>query len=128
MGSELDGSTHMHIHHALRGGLLTLGIGIGAMSLTAAAGIGTSSAPSAPAAGRAGMVDVDRHMAQAAPSPVAPAATPISIEATAAAPPSEGAKPASWPEPDRPVVQAGPGPATPVEGATTLIDPLVIER
>lgn len=116
----------MHIHHVLRGGLLTLGIGIGAMSLSAAADIATSSTPSAPAAGGAGS-GVVHPEAPAAPLPAAPAATPVSIEVTAAVP-GEEAEPASWPEPDRPVVQAGPGPATPVEGATTLIDPLVIER
>ena len=116
----------MHIRHVLRGGLLTLGIGIGAMSITAAADSGTSSTSSAPAADRAAAVVT--AAVRPGPVPIAPAATPILIEAAAMADPDGGAEPASWPEPDRPVVQAGPGPATPVEGATTLIDPLVIER
>lgn len=126
MGPELNGSYPMHIRHVLRGGLLTLGIAIGAMSITAAADSGTRSTSPAPAVDRAAAV----VPAEVASGPVrfAPAATPILIEVAAMAEPDGGAEPASWPEPDRPVVQAGPGPATPVEGATTLIDPLVIER
>jgi hypothetical protein len=125
VGPELDGSyPTMRIHHVLRGGLIFLGTGIGAMSLTTSAGIGTPSALAADAAGRAGAPSAGEVAGvQAAPVPAAPAATPVVV--------------ASWEvevatvsdtEPERPVVQAGPGPATPVEGATTLIDPLVIER
>ena len=114
----------MRIHHVLRGGLIFLGTGIGAMSLTTSAGIGTPSALAAGAAGRAGTPSAGEVAGvQAAPVPavpVAPAAVPVSWEAEVA----------TMPEPvtERPVVHAGPGPATPVEGATTLIDPLVIER
>jgi hypothetical protein len=113
----------MRIHHVLRGGLIFLGMGIGAMSLTASVGLGTPSALAAGAAGRAGAPSAGEVAGvQAAPVPAA-AATPVvlaSLEAEVAT--------ATGIEPDRPVVQAGPGPATPVEGATTLIDPLVIER
>jgi hypothetical protein len=125
VGLELDGSyPTMRIHHVLRGGLIFLGTGIGAMSLTASVGLGIPSALAADPAGRAGAPSVDGNAGvQAAPVPAAPAATPVVVA-------SLGAEVAtvSDPEPDRPVVQAGPGPATPVEGATTLIDPLVIER
>ena len=79
MGPELDGSYPMHKRHVLRGGLVTVGLGVGAM-LALLPGSG----------------DEDQ--------------------------PKSGSPPA------RLVVQAGPGPATPVEGAITLIDPLVIER
>ena len=114
----------MRIHHVLRGGLIFLGTGIGAMSLTASVGLGIPSALAAGAARGAGTPSADEVAGvQAAPVPAAPAATPVVVA-------SLGAEVAtvSDPEPDRPVVQAGPGPATPVEGATTLIDPLVIER
>jgi hypothetical protein len=115
----------MRIHHVLRGGLIFLGTGIGAMSLTASVGIGTPSALAAGAAGRDGVPAAGGNAGvQAAPIPVAPAAsaavaTPLGAEVAPVPAPEE---------PDRPVVHAGPGPATPVEGATTLIDPLVIER
>ena len=104
----------MRIHHVIRGGLVFVGTGIGARSLTASAGVGTP------------VVDdsVERAGAQAAPLPAAPAAVP----AVVALPVEDEVAPTSDPEPDRPVVQAGPGPATPVEGATTLIDPLAVER
>jgi hypothetical protein len=124
VGPELDGSyPTMRIHHVLRGGLIFLGTGIGAMSLTASAGIGTPSALAAGAAVGAGTPAGEVAGAQAAPVPAAPAASPVDVA-------SLGAEVAtvSGTEPDRPVVQAGPGPATPVQGATTLIDPLVIER
>ena len=114
----------MRIHHVLRGGLIFLGTGIGAMSLIASAGIGITSAFAADAAGGAGVSSVDENAGvQAAPIPAATPAVPVvvaSLDAEVAA--------VSDPEPDRPVIQAGPGPATPVEGAITLIDPLVIER
>jgi hypothetical protein len=113
----------MRIHHVLRGGLILLGTGIGAMSLTASVGIGTSSTPAASAASATEAPADGNAGVQAAPvpaEPVAPAAVPVSWEAEVAMLPD--------PVTDRPVVQAGPGPATPVEGATTLIDPLVIER
>ena len=42
VGLELDGSYPMRIHHVLRGGLIFLGTGIGAMSLIASAGVGTA--------------------------------------------------------------------------------------
>jgi hypothetical protein len=100
----------MRIHHVLRGGLIFLGTGIGAMSLTTSAGIGTPSALAADAAGRAGLPSADEIVGvQAAPIPAAPAATPADVA-------SWGVEVAtvSGTEPDRPVVQAGPGPATPV--------------
>ena len=109
----------MRIHHVVRGGLIFLGTGIGAMSLIASAGIGTPSVLAATAAGDVAVSSGD----QAAPIPAATAAVPVVV----ASPEAEVAA-VSDPEPDRPVVQAGPGPATPVEGAITLIDPLVIER
>ena len=115
----------MHTHHVRRGGLLALGIGTITMSITASVGAGSPGASAASAVGRA-----EATVSTAdAPVPVAlspaPAATPILIEVTASS--VEAADP-DGNEPDRPVVHAGPGPATPVEGATTLIDPLVIER
>lgn len=114
----------MRIHHVVRGGLIFLGTGIGAMSLTASVGIGTPSALAANAAGRAVVSSADETAGvQAAPVPAAKAAVPVVV----ASPEAEVAS-VSEPEPDRPVVHAGPGPATPVEGAITLIDPLVIER
>ena len=114
----------MRIHHVIRGGLVFVGTGIGAMSLTASAGVGTHGVTAAPAAGHVVVDAVERVEAQAAPLPAAPAATPV----VGALPVEVEAAPTSDPEPDPPVVQAGPGPAAPVEGATTLIDPLVIER
>jgi hypothetical protein len=125
VGLELDGSyPTMRIHHVLRGGLILLGTGIGAMSLTASVGLGTPSALAASAAGGAVVPSAEGNAGvQAAPVPAAPAATPVVV-----ASPEAGVATVSEQEPDRPVVQAGPGPATPVEGATTLIDPLVIER
>ncbi len=125
MGPELDGSyPTMRIHHVLRGGLIFLGTGIGAMSLTASVGIGTPPALAAAAAGRTVASDVGGNAGvQAAPIPAAPPATPVVVASWEA----EVAT-VSEPVPDRPVVQAGPGPAVPVEGAITLIDPLVIER
>lgn len=116
----------MHTHHVRRGGLLALGIGTIAMSITASVGAGSPGVSAASADGRAEATAsaADASVPVASLSP-APAATPILIEATAS--PVEVADP-DGNEPDRPVVHAGPGPATPVEGATTLIDPLVIER
>ena len=78
----------------------------------------------APVAGPVAVDVVERAGVQAAPLPAAPAAVPVVV----ALPVEAEVAPTSDPEPERPVVQAGPGPATPVEGATTLIDPLVIER
>ena len=115
----------MRIHHVLRGGLIFLGTGIGAMSLTASAGIGTPGVPrSHSCRSRRGRPPSRHAGAQAAPLPAAPAA----VAGRRGAPAEAEVATMSDPEPDRPVVQAGPGPATPVEGATTLIDPLVIER
>ena len=114
----------MRMHHVIRGGLTLMGVGIGAMSLTASAGVGGPVTATAPAVGGVAVIGtVEDVGAQAAPVPPAPAASPAAV-----APPQDAAEPVSDPEPERPVVQAGPGPATPVEGATTLIDPLVIER
>jgi hypothetical protein len=114
----------MRIHHVIRGGLIITGIGIGAMSLTASAGVGTLDTSAASAVGRVAVAAVVEDVeVQAAPLPAA-AATPVVL----VAPVADEAEVVPTPEPERPVVQAGPGPATPVEGATTLIDPLVIER
>jgi hypothetical protein len=116
----------MHTHHVLRGGLLALGVGAIVMSITASVGAGSPGASAAPAAGRAEVtVSIADASVPVASLRSAPAATPVLIEVTA--PPVEAAEP-DGNEPDRPVVHAGPGPATPVEGATTLIDPLVSER
>jgi hypothetical protein len=113
----------MRIHHLIRGGLIFTGIGIGAMSLTASAGVGTLDTSAAPAASRVAVTAVvDDVEVQTAPP--AAAATPVVL----AAPVADEAEAVPTPEPERPVVQAGPGPATPVEGATTLIDPVAIER
>lgn len=99
------------------------------MSLTASAGVGTPGAAAAPAAGRAAVIaSVEYVGVQAAPILPAPVAIPAVTAVVSAASPADEGEPVSDPEPDRPVVQAGPGPATPVEGATTLIDPLVIDR
>jgi hypothetical protein len=124
VGSELDGSYPMRIHHVIRGGLIFLGTGIGAMSLTASAGVGTTGMTAAPVAGHVEVDAVERAGAQAAPLPPAPAAVAVVVDA----PVEPEVAPTPEPEPERPVVQAGPGPAAPVEGATTLIDPLAIER
>jgi hypothetical protein len=113
----------MRIHHVLRGGLIFLGAGIGAMSLSASVGIGTPSAYAAGAASRAVTPADGTAGAQAAPIPAAPAAPAVVVASG-----EDEVATVSDPQPDRPVVHAGPGPATPVEGATTLIDPLVIER
>ena len=115
----------MRIHHVIRGGLIFVGTGIGAMSLTASAGVRNPGLTAAPVAGPVVVDAVERRRGRRLlrslplqpPSPVA-VALPVAAEVA----------PTSDPEPERPVVQAGPGPATPVEGATTLIDPLVIER
>lgn len=114
----------MRIHHVLRGGLIFLGTGIGAMSLTASVGIGTPNALAADAADRVGVPTDGNAGVQAAPVPVALAASAVVVASLG---PEVAPVPAPE-EPDRPVVHAGPGPARPVEGATTLIDPLVIER
>lgn len=118
----------MHIHHAVRGGLLAMGVGIGAMIVLTTPGAGSPGAPAAPAAERAVVVAVPDAVGSPAPLPLAPAATPVLIEVVVEAAPAEEAEPVPDPAPEYPVVHAGPGPATPVEGATTLIDPLVIER
>ena len=74
MGPELDGSyPTMRIHHVLRGGLIFLGTGIGAMSLTASVGIGTSSTLAAGAAGVTGASAEGNAGVQAAPVPAVPA-------------------------------------------------------
>ena len=124
MGPELDGSKHMRIHHALRGGLIFVGTTIGAMSLTASAGVTNPGPTAAPVAGPVAVDTVARVETQAAPLAEAPAASAVAV----ALPVVVEVAPTSDPEPERPVIQAGPGPAVPVEGATTLIDPLVIER
>jgi hypothetical protein len=124
VGPKLDGSYPMRIHHVIRGGLIFVGTGIGAMSLTASAGVGSPGLTAAPAAGHVAVETVERAEAQAAPLPAAPAAEPVAV----ALPVAAEAAPTLDPEPEPPVVQAGPGPASPVEGATTLIDPLAIER
>lgn len=115
----------MRMHHGRRGGCVFTGILIGAMSLSTSAGGNIPDPVAAPAAHRTGVTVVERDAgAQAAPVstvPAAPRAVPVAV-------PEDATEPVSEPEPERPVIQAGPGPATPVEGATTLIDPLVIER
>lgn len=126
----------MHIHHIIRGGLLLTGVGIGSALITASAQAGSHGVLTAPAVERVvATAPAPEPVASAVLLPEAPAATPIlvesiEVEVPVAAPPAavEEAEPASVPEPERPVVHAGPGPATPVPGATTLIDPLVIER
>ena len=115
----------MHMHHGARGGLIFTGILIGAMSLSSSAGGDTPNTEPALAGHRAVVAVVGEDAgAQAAPISTAAAAP----QAAPVADPEAEAEPVSDPEPERPVIQAGPGPATPVEGATTLIDPLVIER
>ena len=114
----------MRKHHGRRGGLIFTGILIGAMSLSPSAGSDTPTTAPAPAGNRAVASAGEDAEAQAAPisaAPAAPRAVPVAV-------PEAEVDPVSDPEPERPVIQAGPGPATPVEGATTLIDPLVIER
>jgi hypothetical protein len=114
----------MRTHHVIRGGLIFVGAGIGAMTLTASAGVGSPGMAAAPVASHVAVDALDRAEGRAAPRPEAPAAVPVVV----AAPVEDEVAPPPDPEPDRPVVHAGPGPATPVEGATTLIDALVIER
>ena len=114
----------MRTHHVIRGGLIFVGAGIGAMTLTASAGVGSPGMAAAPVASHVGVEALDRAVVVEAPVPEAPPAVPVVV----AAPAEVEVAPPRDPEPDPPVVQAGPGPATPVEGATTLIDPLVIER
>ncbi len=126
----------MHIHHLIRGGLLLTGVGIGSALITAAAQAGSHDVVTAPAVERVvATAPVPSLVVGAASLPEAPAAVPVliesvEVEAAAAVPPAvlEEAEPVSEPAPERPVVHAGPGPATPVPGATTLIDPMVIER
>jgi hypothetical protein len=118
----------MHIHHAVRGGLLAMGVGIGIMSIITTAGAGSTGAPAASPAGRAAVAEATVVVEDSVLHPPAVAATPILIEVPAAALPVVEAEPVPEPAPEYPVIQAGPGPATPVEGAITLIDPLVIER
>ena len=124
MGPELDGSKHMRIHHVIRGGLILVGTAIGAMSLTASAGVNSPGLTAAPVAGPVAVDPVARVEAQVVPLAEAPAAVAVAV----APPVVAEVAPTSDPEPERPVIQAGPGPAAPVEGATTLIDPLAIER
>jgi len=117
----------MHIRHVLRGGLFAMGVGTFVMSFTATAGTESPGASAAPAVGRAEVIGVVADAVEPTASlRPEPAAAPIVIEISAAAP-GETAEP-DEDDPDRPVIQAGPGPAVPVEGATTLIDPMVIER
>lgn len=114
----------MRIHHVLRGGLIFLGTGIGAMSLTTSVGTGIPSPLAAVTAREAGTPPAGELVGvQAAPVPAAPVASSVVVASL-----GDEVATASGTEPDRPVVQAGPGPAAPVEDATTLIDPLVIER
>jgi hypothetical protein len=102
-----------------------MGIGIGAMNLATSAGGGIPTSVPAPAEHRAVVTLADDDAgAQAAPIPAAPAPSPAVVVEVHV----DEAEPVSDPEPVYPVIQAGPGPATPVEGAITLIDPLVIER
>ena len=94
------------------------------MSLTASASVESPGMTAAPAAGHV-VVDAGEGVeAQTAPRPVAPAAVPVVV----ALPVEVEAAPTPDPAPEPPVVQAGTGPARPVEGATTLIDSLTIER
>ena len=115
----------MHIHHLIRGGLFLTGVGIGTICIAASAGAGSQHVASH--AGGGAVAAAPDHATVEEALPEAPAAVPVLIEVPAALPVEE-AQPAPDLEPHRPVVQAGPGPATPVPGATTLIDPLVIER
>jgi hypothetical protein len=117
----------MHIHHVVRGGLLAIGMGMFVMSVTASADTGSPGVSAAPAVGRAVVTGdaADEVGLVVAPSPSS-TAPPIPLE-VATIVPGEQVK-TDGAEPVRPVIQAGPGPATPVEGATTLIDPLVIVR
>ena len=112
----------MRIHHVIRGGLIFVGTTIGAMSLTASAGVTSPGLTAAPVAGPVAVHTVARVEAQVVPLAEAPAAVAVAPPVVAEVAPTPE------PEPERPVVQAGPGPAAPVEGATTLIDPLAIER
>lgn len=112
----------MHIHHLIRGGLFLMGVGIGTICITASAGAGSQSATES--GGVTAVAAPDATVQEVLPE--APAAVPVLIEVPVA--PVEEAEAAPDLDHHRPVVQAGPGPATPVPGATTLIDPLVIER
>jgi len=113
----------MRIHHAIRGGLIIVGTTIGAMTLTASAGVTSPGLTAAPVAGLVAVDTVAHVEVVDAPLAVAPAASPVAV-----ALPVEAEVAPTSNQPDPPVVQAGPGPAAPVEGATTLIDPLAIER
>ena len=117
----------MHNHHVVRGGLLAMGVGIGIMGVIATAGAGTTGAPAASPAGRTAVVAAPVVEDRPSSRPAAVAATPVLIEVPAATPAAEEAEPVPSTVTEYPVIQAGPGPATPVEGAITLIDPLVIE-
>ncbi len=116
----------MHIHHVVRGGLLAIGMGIIVMSFTASAGTGSPGVSAAPAVGHAVVTAAAADAVVLMAPPPSSTAPPIPLE-VATIVPGEQVK-TDGAEPDRPVIQAGPGPATPVEGATTLIDPLVIVR
>jgi hypothetical protein len=120
-------------HHVIRGGLIFIGTGIGAMSLTASASVVSSGVTAAPAAGHV-VGDAGDGAEVPAPLPAAPAAVPVvvalpvEIEAAPTPDPEPRPEAVAQPEPEPPVVQAGAGPAAPVEGATTLIDSIAIER
>jgi hypothetical protein len=124
----------MHINRLIRGGLVVTGVGISTIFFATSAGAGSRGVVAAPVADVASVVVVTSEDAsEVVALPVAPAAVPVLIEvpvtAIVAEPaPTVEAEPEPEPVPEIPVVQAGPGPATPVEGAITLIDPLVIER
>lgn len=124
----------MYINRLIRGGLVVVGVGIGTICIAASAGAGSRGVVAAPADDVARVaVAASEPAPQVVPLPVAPAAVPVLIEVPAApvvieSAPIVEAEPEPVPVPEIPVVQAGPGPATPVDGAVTLIDPLVIER
>ena len=97
------------------------------MSVIATAGTGSPGASAARAVGRAEVTGTAAGaVAPATSLDPSPAATPIRIGDPVVAHGEQAEQDGEVP--DRPVIQAGPGPATPVDGATTLIDPLVIER
>lgn len=117
----------MHIHHLIRGGLIVTGVGIGTICIAASAGAGSHGVVTASAGGHAAAaVAAPESDMQTEPLLAAPPATPVVIEVPEVR--DAEAETAPDPAPYRPVVHAGPGPAVPVPGATTLIDPLVIER
>lgn len=122
----------MHIHHLIRGGLLLTGVGIGSALISASAQAGSHGVVTALAVDPVvATAPAPEPAVRAEPIPEAPPAIPVRIESVETEVPVtvvEEAEPVSVPAPERPVVHAGPGPATPVPGATTLIDPLVIER